>query len=251
MEQNSPKTGCTLSGTKYCDMLHMPNCEACTVRSANAEQIKADLDVLETLLPEAGISTLFDTDVCRLCKGADPGKTACYALVDMGHAEPARKKRNLIGINVKAQTGSMVSAQIACCAACRKKLRILEYLPTVLPLGTAIITLALMMVRPIGDALQRVFQGLPLAIFLGATAIAYLTAHVLGKRLQAKYSEVMEPDVMALPEMQALKARGWFPLAVGKKAVRPVFLKKRLQAGVCTGTVSAKPADSKEDSKTV
>ncbi|MDD3920658.1 MAG: hypothetical protein PHO41_05785 [Eubacteriales bacterium] len=235
MAEANNKTGCALSGTRYCDMLNMPSCDACTVRASDLEQVKQDLDALTALLPEDGISDLFDTDTCQLCRGEHKNPTSCYAMVDMGHPEPVRQKKNVIGLNVKAKVGSLVPVQIACCKACKKRLNTLEYLPTVLPIGVALITLVLMMIRPIGDALQRVFQALPLVVFVVLTVAAFIAARVITKTLRSKYDTVTVTNVTELPKLQKMQEMGWFSLNSGSKPPRPVFLNKRLRVGVCTG----------------
>ena len=66
MEKLPVNPDCELSGTKYCAMLNMHTCAACTVReSENKAEIKSDLVLYETLLPEGGNTRLFEERDCH------------------------------------------------------------------------------------------------------------------------------------------------------------------------------------------
>ena len=70
---------CPLHGSDYCARLNMESCDVCTVRSRNGEEmelLKQDLDAIAKLIPEEGISELFQTDTCMLCRGTEKGKRA-------------------------------------------------------------------------------------------------------------------------------------------------------------------------------
>lgn len=231
--------GCALRDTKYCALLHMASCENCAAyghEQGDLERLSADLDVLMSLLPEGGVAPLFLAEECQLCKGTAPNPRACYAMVDMAHAEPRRKKASVIGVKVKSPVGSLVPVQVACCAACRKRLRILEYLPVVVPLAVAILALLLVNIPPIGDALKAINPSLPAVFFIAATALGYLGGRIAAARQQRIYAESMELDILNLPVFRAMREKGWFPLTAERGGhVRPVFLKERLKEGVCTG----------------
>lgn len=231
--------GCEFRGTKYCDMLNMQSCGNCAAYGKDPDErarMQADLDVLGELLPEGGVSHLFLSEECLFCKGEAPGKRACYAMVDMAHREPRREKRSAIGIKVKSTVGSLIPVQAACCAGCRKRFRILEYLPVALPLAVAVILLVLVNIEAVSEALRGAAVYLPAALFLGGTALAYAAGKIAAKRLQRAYGERMHLDVMELPTLRTMREGGWFPITQDRRGrVRPVFLKQRLAQGVCTG----------------
>ena len=98
MEKLPVNPNCELSGTKYCALLNMHTCAACTVRdSENKAEIISDLDLYETLLPEGGIARLFEAKDCQFCKTPEKGKRRGYAILDMAHPEPRRVQKWLFG----------------------------------------------------------------------------------------------------------------------------------------------------------
>ncbi len=46
------RTDCPLYGGEYCKKLNMKSCRTCTVTNDNAAGIKADIDAIESLMPE-------------------------------------------------------------------------------------------------------------------------------------------------------------------------------------------------------
>jgi len=243
--------GCELKGTQYCDLLNMPGCESCIAFDKEPEELsrmRSDLDVLTSLLPEGGIAHLFLSEDCRFCKGETPGKRACYAMVDMAHREPVRKKRSAIGVKVKSITGSLVPVQIACCAACRKRLRMLEYLPIAIPLLTAVLLLTLVNIGPISDRLRDIAVSLPAILFVGGVTLSCLLGKYAAACLEKEYKAQMHIDPLELPTLREMREKGWFPLQQEKnKGVRPVFLKERLKQGVCTGVPEERVEEQAEE----
>lgn len=230
-------TECALYGSRYCDMLHMESCESCTVRkdAGRAEQLKSELDVTASLMPEQGIHGLFDTDTCMLCKG-EPGKQAWYADADIANPEPRHEQRNVIGIKTVARTGSLVPLQIACCKDCRRRILRIEYLPTCLVLGVCALMLLLLSIRPLRESLMAVAMMLPFLLFVGAAAIAGVAAFFLRKRLIADAEDKTWLRLFEIPALAGMRERDWFELNVGKGGIsRYVFAKKRLPQGLYTG----------------
>ena len=234
-------TRCALYETVYCDLLNMQACENCFVNGAkDYEPILRDLDVLLNLLPEEPPHTLFAGEECCLCKTEQKGKRAYYALADMAHPEPVRSKRSVIGMKVKTQVGSLLPLQVGACKKCRNRMLALEYLPVLLPLGFGMLSLLLLMIPAIGEGLARLNRAFPLMLFASMTLIALLAGMIARRRLHAAYDSVMYCNVLELPYVQKLIARGWFPLNKNGNTVRVIFTKNRMRNGVCTGT----PADA-------
>lgn len=229
---------CRLYHTPHCDLLNMPSCEVCIMngKDEESEQVAHDLDVLSSLLPEGGIHPLFDTDECRLCKKPHPNKRAYYGLMDLGHVEPKRTKRSIIGLKIKSAVGSLVPVQVSVCNACRKRILTLEYLPILLPLFVGILTLIALMLPGVSDALERVAMLLPFALFAALVVIAAIAGRVLSNVLEKRYTKQTELDPFNLPILAQMKETGWFPINVNGKRLRLVFVKKRMQMGVGTGT---------------
>ena len=63
------RTDCPLYGGEYCKKLNMKSCRTCTVTNDNAAGIKADIDAIESLIPEGGMARFFEGEECVLCKG--------------------------------------------------------------------------------------------------------------------------------------------------------------------------------------
>lgn len=233
---------CRLYHTPHCDLLNMPSCEVCIMngKEEESEQVASDLSVLASLLPEGGIHPLFDTEECRLCKKPHPNKRAYYGLMDLGHVEPKRTKRSIIGLKIKSAVGSLVPVQISVCNACRKRILMLEYLPILLPLFVGILTLIALMLPGVSDALERAAMLLPFALFLVLVVVSAIVGRVLSNVLEKRYAKLTELDPFALPILREMKEKGWFPINVNGKRLRLVFVKKRMHMGVGTGT----PADA-------
>lgn len=229
---------CRLYHTPHCDLLNMPSCEVCIMngKDEESEQVAHDLEVLSSLLPEGGIHPLFDTDECRLCKKPHPNKRAYYGLMDLGHVEPKRTKRSIIGLKIKSAVGSLLPVQISVCNACRKRILTLEYLPILLPLFVGILTLVALMLPGVSDALERIAMLVPFALFLVLVVVSAIVGRVLSNVLEKRYAKQTELDPFNLPILRQMKETGWFPINVNGKRLRLVFVKKRMHMGVGTGT---------------
>ncbi|MDL2259168.1 hypothetical protein LJC42_08510 [Eubacteriales bacterium OttesenSCG-928-K08] len=237
-------TQCGLYHTAYCDMLNMKSCGECFVNGMqDYNAVLQDLDVLSSLLPPQPMHTLFTGPDCQFCKREHPKQKAYFGLVDLGHAEPKRTTRNVIGLKVKTQVGSILPVQIGTCKDCRRNMLLLEYLPILIPILSGIVTLLLMMIPAIADSLERIAQIMPFAVFVGVVAISFIVSAMLKKRLRVKYEKETILDVFSIPLITQLRARGWFPLTRNGNVPRVVFSRKRMQHGVCTGTPEDATAD--------
>lgn len=238
MARNYTNADCKLHGTKYCSLLNMESCDSCTVATSSQEQADAlakSLDVTISLMPEEGVSALFETDECMLCKG-ERGKRECYADVDIGNVEPKTETRNVIGMKSIARTGSMVPLQISCCGDCRRRLLMIEYLPSVLTIVAAAVALLLMSIRSIRESLMTVHEILPVGIFVLIVLAAVFAGSILKKNLIAKAQDKTHLRVFDIPLMSGMRERGWFEIGDSKSGItRYVFAKKRIRQGFYTG----------------
>ena len=241
MQRNIHNKDCRLYHTPQCDLLNMPSCDECIVndKADDAELIQKDLDILAGLLPEGGVSPLFDTDECVLCKG-EKNKRAVYGLLDLGHAEPKREKRSILGLKVRARVGSLLPVQLSVCKACKRRLLILDYLPAVLPVIVGLAVILVFMLPGITASLERTAPIMPFALFVVSLLLAAVLGSLLSRTLAGRYSKHMHLDVFELPLLNEMKENGWFSLSTTGKKPRLIFVKNRMRMGVGTGT----PEDS-------
>lgn len=236
MQRLISNQACKLYHTAYCDMLNMPNCEMCFVNTkADVDQVITDLNVLRELMPAEGITHLFTGDECVLCKGKK-GKRAYYAMLDMGHVEPVRTKRSVIGMKTQTRIGSILPVQIGSCAECKKRIRTLDNLPMLLPLFMAAVMLLLLMIGSINAALLRIHAIMPFAIFAVVVLAGVLTGRLLCGGLRKKYALLTHLDPFEIPTISHMRDKGWFVLNANGKSPKLVFSKKRMRMGVGTGT---------------
>ncbi len=247
MANERTKTDCRFYGAKYCELLNMSDCDACMagrMGQEEAERMQRDLDVTMSLMPESGVSGLFTAEHCLLCK-REPGARAWYADVDIGNVEPKTVKNNFIGMKTVARTGSMVPLQIACCADCRKRILMIEYLPTAVTLSLSLLALLLMSIRPIREALMRVHVILPVVIFAAVVAAACLLGTLLRKRLCADAEAKTYLHVFDLPLLAGMRERGWFEITEANKSITHyVFAKRRMRQGIYTGEAQPEGAQA-------
>ncbi len=236
MARTYTKETCPLHGSKYCALLNMENCRTCTVNCETEEkaaQVRADLDAICEKMPEDGIADLFSGDRCRLCKGeARPKKW--YALADLGHREPKRRKVAILGIAREPHAGTVLPVQIACCDACRRKYLMLEYVSPVMGTAFAAFGLILMSVRSVREPIAAVAAVLPFLVFAAITALGIAGGAIIKKTLRSKYEKEMHLDIMGVDKLNALADRGWFELYRNKDMSRLVFSKTPIKQGIFT-----------------
>lgn len=249
MANERTKTDCPFYGAKYCALLNMQSCDACMVAAMGQEEaahMQRDLDVTMSLMPDQGVSELFMTEQCMLCK-QEPGKREWYADVDVGNIEPKTTKSNFIGMKTIARTGSMVPLQISCCADCRKRILMIEYLPVATTLLISVLALVLMSIRPIRESLMRVHPIVPVVVFLAVVAAACFLGSALRKRLCVSAGKKTHLNVFDLPALSGMPARGWFEINEADKGVTHyVFAKKRMRQGIYTGDATFGDAQAPE-----
>ena len=234
MERQYTNTSCPLYGSKYCHRLHMLSCQTCPAKKPEqAAQIQADLDAIDALVPGGDLSALFHAESCVLCKDK-PGKRVCYALADLGNPEPPRESKNFLGIKGRMRAGSLLAIQMSCCADCRRRYRLITYLPTVLSLAIIILALALMSYRPLRESLVALHPALPLCLFLGVLVLALVGRQFLRKGMIRTYGARMYLNILEQPFLAKMAERGWFELQRDKEISQLVFARERRKEGLYT-----------------
>ncbi|HWQ57912.1 MAG TPA: hypothetical protein VN540_02755 [Clostridia bacterium] len=257
MAREYTNRSCQLYGSAYCAMLNMESCRSCTVDCSTelkAASVRADLDVIRSNMPEEGVHGLFAGDECLLCKG-EPLKKKWYALTDLAHAEPRRRRSTMLGIAKEPRAGTVLPIQISCCEECRKRFLMLEYASPVTGTFFAALALTLLSFRPIREPIAAVSEILPFFVFLAATGIGILAGRLIRRLLANKYGALMHTDVMELPILSAMAKKGWFELNPNKDTSRLVFSRVPIRQGLFTaapeteGTEAEKMAESMEKSE--
>ena len=234
MEKLPVNPNCELSGTKYCAMLNMHTCAACTVRdSANKAEIIADLDLVETLLPEGGIARLFESKDCQFCKTEVKGKRRGYAILDMAHPEPKRVQKWLFGSRT-ARIGTMIPLQMSVCPKCRRRFLLMEYLPVVIPVVVGFVALMVVSMDSVRNPLVNLSMFAPFGAWIVATLVGVIAGKLLTDGLERSWSKEMETNVMRHPVIVEMVNKGWTPITA-KSRTKLLFSKSRLAKGLGTG----------------
>jgi len=228
-------TACPLYESNYCRRLNMVKCEVCPAFSSKsqAEQVREDMDEIAALLPYEDLSELFHSDRCALCKG-EAKERVCYAMTDLGNAQPERTGRNFLGMKTKIRIGSILPVQVSCCKDCRKKHRMLTYLRLLLPLAAAVVMLVLLSVISIRESLAAINILLPLGIFVLVVGAAVIIALALEKRLYKAYNSETHLNIMEQPHLAKMADMGWFEIQRGRKISQLIFAKGKLKQGLYT-----------------
>ncbi len=237
MGREYTNTSCKLHGSEYCAMLNMESCRSCTVDCISEDKaalVRADLNVILSNVPEAGVQGLFAGDECLLCKG-EPGKKKWYALTDIAHAEPRRKRATILGISKEPRAGTVLPIQIACCDACRSRYLWLEYFSPVTGTAFAAVTLILLSIRTVREPIAAIAEMLPFFIFLAATGLGVLLGKLVRRLLAQKYAPVMHTRIMEAPILNAMAEKGWFELNPNAGTSRLVFSRKPIKQGLFSG----------------
>ena len=232
------ETECALYGTKYCEALNMVNCGVCTVRGAadgDMQSIMRDIDTIEALLPDGGISDLFTDEQCVLCKGETRNPRKWYALSDLGHAEPKRRETGFLGIKRAAKMGSILPVQLSCCGKCRCRFLTAEYLPLSVGLMITAGALAALSFRALREALSTLTPALPFLVFIAAALVGLALGFLLRKFLLKRFSKHTHMNIFGLPKLIDMRRRGWFELYESRGASKIIFSRNRLKQGLFTG----------------
>ena len=244
MENLPVNPNCELSGTKYCAMLNMHTCAACTVRdSENKGEIISDLDLYETLLPEGGISRLFESRDCQFCKTPEKGKRRGYAILDMAHPEPRRVQKWLFGKRT-AQIGTMVPVQMSVCPKCRSRFLLMEYLPVLIPVVIGFVALIVLSTDAVRTPLVDLSMFAPFGAWIIATLVGVIAGKLITNGLERAWAKTMETNVLRHPVIAEMTQKGWTPITA-KSRTKLLFSKSRLAKGLGTGE-SERPAETEK-----
>ena len=234
MEKLPVNPNCELSGTKYCAMLNMHTCAACTVRDAeNKAEIISDLDLYETLLPQGGIARLFESRECQFCTTPEKGKRRGYAILDMAHPEPRRVQKWLFGKRM-ARIGTMVPVQMGVCPKCRKRFLAMEYMTMFIPVLVGIVALIVLSMDAVRNPLVDLSMFAPFGAWLIATLLGVIAGKLITDGLQRAWSKEMVTDVLQHPVIAEMVKMGWTPITA-KSRTKLLFSKSRLARGLGTG----------------
>ena len=238
MENLPVNPNCELSCTKYCAMLNMHTCAACTVRnSENKAEIRSDLDLYETLLPEGGIARLFEERDCQFCKPPVKRQRRGYAILDMAHPEPRRVQTWLFGKRA-ARIGTMIPVQMGICPKCRSRFLLMEYLPILIPVVVGIAALFIFSMDAVKGPLVDISMFAPFGGWLVSMLIAVLAGKLVTDGLARGWSKEMETDVMKHPVIAEMVEKGWAPITA-KSRTKLLFSKSRMARGLGTADSSA------------
>jgi hypothetical protein len=246
MADNINNKQCKLYDTRYCGLLNMGSCDACTMASASEESVRetvSDIDAMLALMPEDGIFDLFESDKCLLCEGK-PNDRTCYAMTDLGNSEPKHSHRNFLGMKVPFKFGSIVPVQIASCGKCRRNYRTVEYLPTAISILIAAIGLVSLSILKVSQYLSAIHPIAPFAAFILFVLIGFgagrLTRTVLIRNMGAR----TKFNIFDIPKLRLMHEKGWAPIQPNEPVSRLIFGNKRLTRGIFTGVIQKKPENN-------
>ncbi|MEA5048549.1 MAG: hypothetical protein VB034_08090 [Eubacteriales bacterium] len=233
MEKLPNNPNCELSGTKYCQTLNMHACSACTIReSENKGEIKSDLDLYESLLPQGGIARLFQSRECQFCKTPAKGRRKGYAILDMAHPEPRRVQKWLFGKRA-ARIGTMVPVQMSVCTKCRTRFLTIEYLPMLVPVMIGILALFVFSSDAVKTPLVDLSMFAPFGGWVVSVLLGALAGKLTAKSLEKRWDKEMYMDVMQHPAIAEMTQKGWTPITA-KSHTKLLFSKSRLAKGLGT-----------------
>lgn len=249
MEQERTNRNCPLWGTQTCARLNMRACRSCPAMDKDVREcdsIRDDVDTFYSLLPEEGISSLFTSEECSLCKGETKGKRESYGLFDMGHGDPRPGKKKKLSLFRNKIHGFVAPLQFGCCRDCRRRYQLLSWMPmlvTILILGASLFVVAQ---EPVAQSLRNVWRGMPLLVMALAAGASCLLSKILTNVLRARFNERTYMDLKDHPLVQRMLALDWECIAEGKYP-QPVFTRKRLSYGIGTAVSQAAEEKSQDD----
>jgi hypothetical protein len=239
MEKLPVNPNCELSQTKYCALLNMHACEACTVRdNENKADIKSDLDVYESLLPAGGVARLFEERDCQFCKTPEKRKRRVYAILDMAHPEPRRVQKWIFGKRT-SRIGTMIPLQMGVCQKCRTRFMMLEYLPMIVTVVVGIVALFVFTMDAVKGPLVDISMFAPFGGWLVSVLVAAILGKLIADALQRAWSKDMVTDVMKHPLIAEMTEKGWTPITAQSRT-KLRFSTSRLAKGLGTAE-SGKP----------
>jgi hypothetical protein len=233
MEKLPVNPNCELSGTKYCALLNMHACANCTVRDTeNKADIRNDLDLYETLLPEGGIAQLFESQDCQFCTTPVKGKRRGYAILDMAHPEPRRVQKWLLGKRV-SRIGTMIPVQMGICPKCRRRFLLIEYLPMMITIAAGVAALLIVTADAVKGTLVNLSMFAPFGAWIVAILLGALAGKLITDALQRSWSKEMNVNVLCHSVIAQMVEKGWTPITA-KSRTSLLFSKSRQSKGLGT-----------------
>lgn len=240
MEKLPVNPECAFSGTKYCRLLNMHACEHCTMRGReNLDEVRRDIDLYETLLPEGGVARLFHSKECQFCLTEPKGARAGFAILDMAHPEPKRVQKWLLGKKV-TRIGTMIPVQMSVCKQCRSRFRLIDIMPALLLAVFGGVGLLLLGTGKLAERLADIAQALPFVLWLVLVAGGYLLGRLASNLLWKDAKKRMIVDIGDHPVIHEMLTRGWEPIAKQSKT-KLLFSKSRVNRGL--GTADDAPSE--------
>lgn len=255
MDERLYRESCPLKGSRTCKLLHMGACDTCPGKKPRER--KRLVKLTETFAEKVDgelLASLFESECCTLCKGEEKGEKTGYGIWDMGYPVAGEKnatkekktsgKAGLSGISglagVKELFGEkpvkwefLLPVQFACCTRCRRRMLVVNYLPTaglILGLG---ISLLLVGPEPMAEALRAAWRGLPLLLALVFSIGGYAGGRFAAWRLKHRFGKEMWIDPMRHPVVRQLTYMGWRPVLKDRER-RLIFSKEPLTQGLGT-----------------
>ena len=231
------KKDCLFYGSDYCKTLNAANCDVCLAKNFSAEElakIRTNIDTVRQLLPRGNVSDLFESETCLLCRSDKRAKSG-YALTDFAHKEPEHEHRNVIGMKVKSNVGSIVPLQIACCDRCRRNVRYVNNIMFFLAVIGTGAALALVSIQGIREPLEKINEMLPFGIFAAISALSVLLGKLASILAYKKRGKDTVLDANEVPFIAEMREAGWFcatQVSSGRESrPRLIFTKERLKRG--------------------
>lgn len=237
------RDGCDFAGTKYCRLLNMADCASCGVRdSEDRDRIRGDLDVYETLIPEEGISWLFETDDCQICRSEPKRNRSGFAILHMAHPEPKHTQKWLFGKKAAAY-GTLIPLQFSICTTCRRRLLFLQYAELIGVLVFGFLGLFAVTRDGVHRSLHQIWPGMPLIVWAAVTLIGDLLGRFAAKQLRRRCGADSWLVITEHPAVKRMEEIGWKPVYVNPSRPFPVFSRTKRSGGLGTAVTVPKDPD--------
>lgn len=236
MHNMPSNTACILNGSPFCALQNTDECGKCALNKlTDDEKYAAVDDMIETAkaLPDDGLLNI-KGDECALCR-RDPQKATRFALLDMGHKNPAAEVGSTLSNGADRGGALTVPVELPVCGACARRIKTMNYLPKVLALAVVLGGLILVALEPVRLALVRYSPLLPVLIFLIFVFLGIILDTVVKRLVSKRIERSTNVRIRRVAALYGLVSRGWFVIGE-KNGVPPyVFVGEKLDSGYMTG----------------
>lgn len=236
MHNMPSNTECILNGSPFCALQNTAECGKCALNKlTDDEKYAAVDDMIETAkaLPEDGILNI-KGDECALCR-REPKKASRFALIDMGHKNPAAEAGSPLSNGSDRGGALTVPVELPVCGACVRRIKTMSYLPKVLALAIVLGGLILVALEPVRLALVKYSPLLPVLIFLIFVFLGIIVDTVVKRLVSKRIERSTNVRTRRVAALYGLVSRGWFVIGE-KNGVPPyVFVGEKLDSGFMTG----------------